>query len=144
MERSEAFRIIESLRLGIPPDGAIHQFTVGRKEEMEDLRHRVHTGGAGVLYLKANYGSGKTHLLRLLREYALGHGYAVSLVSLDASASVRFNRMDQIVGAIMRGLMVPGSCEVGVRPFFDLIYRQVQNSRARGDPDGYWYRLSNG
>lgn len=143
MERPEAFRIIESLRLGIPPDGAIHQFTVGRKEEMEDLRHRVHTGGAGVLYLKANYGSGKTHLLRLLREYALGHGYAVSLVSLDASASVRFNRMDQIVGAIMRGLMVPGSRDIGVRPLFDLICREIQNSRARGDTDGYWYRLTN-
>lgn len=143
MERSEAFRIIESLRLGIPPDGAIHQFTVGREEEMEDLRRLVHTGGAGVLYLKANYGSGKTHLLRLLREYALGCGYAVSLVSLDASASIRFNRMDQIVGAIMRGLMVPGSSATGVRPLFDLICREIQNSRARGDTDGYWYRLTN-
>jgi len=143
VERSEAFRIIESLRLGIPPDGAIHQFTVGREEEMEDLRRLVHTGGAGVLYLKANYGSGKTHLLRLLREYALGCGYAVSLVSLDASASIRFNRMDQIVGAIMRGLMAPGSSATGVRPLFDLICREIQNSRARGDTDGYWYRLTN-
>jgi len=143
VERSEAFRIVESLRLGIPPDGAIHQFTVGRQEEVEDLRNRVHTGCAGVLYLKANYGSGKTHLLRLLREYALGYGYAVSLVSLDASASIRFNRMDQIVGAIMRGLMVPGSNETGVRPLFDLICREIQNSHGRGDTDGHWYRLTN-
>ena len=143
MDRPEAFRIINSLRLGIPPDGAIHQFTVGRKEEVEDLRRRVQSGDTGVLYLRANYGSGKTHLLRLLREYALGHGYAVSLVSLDASASVRFNRMDQIVGAIMRGLMVPGSRDIGVRPLFDLICREIQNSRARGDTEGYWYRLSN-
>jgi hypothetical protein len=142
VEPSEAYRIIESLRLGIPPDGAIHQFTVGRKEEVEDLRNRVHTGCAGVLYLKANYGSGKTHLLRLLREYALGYGYAVSLVSLDASASVRFNRMDQIVGAIMRGLKVPGSNETGVRPLFDMICREIQNSRGRGDTDGYWYGLT--
>ena len=40
MERPEAFRIIESLRLGIPPDGAVRHFTVGRKEEIEDLRRR--------------------------------------------------------------------------------------------------------
>jgi hypothetical protein len=143
VDRSAAFRIIESLKLGIPPDGAIADFTVGRKEEMESLRCRVTTGDAGVLYLKANYGSGKTHLLRLLREYALNFGYAVSLVSLDASANVRFNRMDQIVGAIMRGLMVPGCSDMGVRPLFNLICQQIQTSRARGETDGFWWRLTN-
>ena len=50
MDRPEAFRIIESLRLGIPPDGAVRHFTVGRKEEIEDLRMRVQTGGTGLLY----------------------------------------------------------------------------------------------
>lgn len=143
MERPEAFRIMESLRLGIPPDGAVRHFTVGRKEEIEDLRRRVQTGGAGLLYIKANYGSGKTHLLRLLREHGLEHGYAVSLVGLDATASVRFNRMDQIVGAVMRGLRVPASSDTGVRGLFDLICREIQNSRARGDTDGLWYRLTN-
>jgi len=143
VERPEAFRIMESLRLGIPPDGAVRHFTVGRKEEIEDLRRRVQTGGAGLLYIKANYGSGKTHLLRLLREHGLEHGYAVSLVGLDATASVRFNRMDQIVGAVMRGLRVPASSDTGVRGLFDLICREIQNSRARGDTDGLWYRLTN-
>jgi hypothetical protein len=143
VERPEAFRIIESLRLGIPPDGAVRHFTVGRKEEIEDLRRRVQTGGAGLLYIKANYGSGKTHLLRLLREHGLEHGYAVSLVGLDATASVRFNRMDQIVGAVMRGLRVPVSSDTGVRGLFDLVCREIQNSRVRGDTDGLWYRLTN-
>ena len=143
MDRPEEFRIIESLRLGIPPDGSVRRFTVGRKEEIEDLRIRVQTGGAGLLYIKANYGSGKTHLLRLLREYGLEHGYAVSLVGLDAAASVRFNRMDQIVGAVMRGLQIPGSPDTGVRCLFDLLCREIQNSRARGDTDGLWHHLTN-
>ena len=144
MDRPEAFRIIESLRLGIPPDGAVRHFTVGREEEIEDLRMRVQTGGAGLLYVKANYGSGKTHLLRLLREYCLEHGYVVSLVGLDATASIRFNRMDQIVGAVMRGLRVPGSSDTGARGFFDLLCREIQNSRARGDTDGFWHKLTSG
>lgn len=143
MDRPEAFRIIESLRLGIPPDGAVRHFTVGRKEEIEDLRMRVQAGGTGLLFIKANYGSGKTHLLRLLREYGLEHGYAVSLVGLDAAASVRFNRMDQIVGGVMRGLKVPGSPDTGVRCLFDLLCREIQNSRARGDTSGLWYDLTN-
>lgn len=143
MDPSEAFRIMESLRLGIPPDGTVRHFTVGRKEEIEDLRGRVQTGGAGLLYIKANYGSGKTHLLRLLREHGLEQGYAVSLVGLDATASVRFNRMDQIVGAVMRGLRIPGSSDTGVRCLFDLLCSEIQKSRARGDTDGLWYRLTN-
>ena len=143
MDPSEAFKIMESLRLGIPPDGAVRRFTVGRQDEIEDLRGRVEAGGAGLLYIKANYGSGKTHLLRLLREYALEQGYAVSLVGLDATASVRFNRMDQIVGAVMRGLRIPGSCDTGVRCFFDLLCREIQRSRARGDTEGLWYHLTN-
>lgn len=143
MDRGEAFRIIESLRLGIPPDGAVRRYTVGRKGEIDDLRQRVQAGGSGLLYIKANYGSGKTHLLRLLREYGLEQGYAVSLVGLDAAASVRFNRMDQIVGAVMRGLMVPGSTDTGVRCLFDLICREIETSRARGETESLWYRLTN-
>lgn len=143
MDRPEAFRIIESLRLGIPPDGAVRHFTIGREEEIEDLRMRVQAGRSGLLYVKANYGSGKTHLLRLLREYGLEQGYAVSLVSLDATASVRFNRMDQIVGAVMRGLQVPGSSDTGVRGFFDIVCREIQGSRARGETDGFWHHLTN-
>jgi hypothetical protein len=143
VDRGEAFRIIESLRLGIPPDGAVRHYTVGRKGEIDELRRRVQTGGSGLLYIKANYGSGKTHLLRLLREYGLEHGYAVSLVGLDAAASVRFNRMDQIVGAVMRGLMVPGSTDTGVRCLFDLICREIETSRARGETESLWYRLTN-
>jgi hypothetical protein len=143
VDQREAFRIIECLRLGIPPDGAVCRFTVGRKDEIEDLRRRVQDGGTGLLYIKANYGSGKTHLLRLFREYALEQGYAVSLVGLDSAANVRFNRMDQIVGAVMRGLRVPGASVTGVRCLFDLLCDEIENSRGRGDTEGLWYSLTN-
>ncbi len=143
MERAAAFKIIESLRKGIPPDGSIRQFTVGRKHEIEELQRLVQEGCTGVLYIKANFGSGKTHLLRLLREYALAQGYAVSLVGLDAAASVRFNRMDQIAGAVMRGLAVPNFPGDGIRPLFDLVCQRIEESKARGDTDGFWYTLTN-
>ena len=35
MERIEARRIIESLRIGIPPEGYVSEYTVGRKEEID-------------------------------------------------------------------------------------------------------------
>ena len=40
MDVSQAQRIIESLRKGIPPDGFVRHFTVGRKAEIDDLIHQ--------------------------------------------------------------------------------------------------------
>lgn len=109
MNSAEARRAIEGLRKGVPPDGQVRLFTVGRETEIEDLRTRIASNAPGALLLRANYGAGKSHLLKYIRELALAEGYAVSLMSLDARAAVRFNRMDQILGAAIRNIEVPGS-----------------------------------
>ena len=97
-----AEKILEDLRKGIPPVGALELFTVGRNEEIEWLDNHLVDDEAYALLLKANYGSGKSHLLQLIREKALRECFAVSLVVLDAKSGVRFNRMDQIFGQILR------------------------------------------
>ena len=71
MNSCQAQMIIESLRKGIPPEGFVRHFTVGRKSEITDLRQRLNTHNGTVLLLKANYGAGKTHLLKFIREEAL-------------------------------------------------------------------------
>lgn len=74
----EVQRVIESLRLGIPPDGHVRYFTVGRLSEITELTARLQQGKTDALLLKANYGSGKSHLLRFIRETALKANFAVS------------------------------------------------------------------
>ena len=59
------------------------------------------------LLVQGNSGSGKSHLLRYIRDHALSERYAVSFVTLDAKSGVRFNRMDQIMGAILRNIEIP-------------------------------------
>src|SRR4051794_20860991 len=108
MNQGEAIKAVESLRKGIPPDGHVRHFTVGRESEIDHLAVRLRKQQTGALLLKANYGSGKSHLLRFLRETGLTEGYMVSTVTLDSKSAVRFNKMNQIVGAIWRGLEVPG------------------------------------
>ena len=90
------------MRKGIPPDGFVRYFTVGRESEIAQLRAKLNPNGGGALLLKANYGSGKTHLLRFIREHALEENWVVSVISLDSAAAVRFNRMDQIGRASCR------------------------------------------
>jgi hypothetical protein len=113
---------IESLRAGIPPAGELRRFTVGRQHEIERLEDTLlspedHRGAA--LLIQANYGAGKTHLLRLIRELALDAGYAVAFVTVDSQSNVRFNRMDQVAGAVMRALEVDETSGKGAWKLFD-------------------------
>jgi chromosomal replication initiation ATPase DnaA len=71
MDSFQAQHIIESLRLGIPPEGYVRQFTVGRTKEIEDLIKRLQVHNETAVLLMANYGSGKTHLLKYIREESL-------------------------------------------------------------------------
>jgi hypothetical protein len=140
---SEAQRVIEALRKGIPPTGYVRRFTVGRKGEVRRLTNRLQKGKAGALLLLANYGAGKSHLLRFIRETALEEGYAVSSVTLDARSAVRFNRMDQIFGSVLRGLEIPGSLgETGLRPFMDLICSHAEAAKAVTSENTFWQMLT--
>ena len=134
MTSTDALRVVESLRRGLPPSGHVREYTVGRREEIDVLEERLEGDVGGALLLKANYGAGKTHLLKFIREVALDEGYAVSLLSLDARGGVRFNRMDQVLGAVCRTLEVPEAPgEVGLAPFFDRVCVGLNSARGQGD-----------
>ena len=125
---SAAENVIEQLRYGIPPSGASLDFTVGRDSQIRDLLQSLEREQEkGALLVHANYGSGKSHLLRVLRELALERGFAISLIVADAQGGVRFNRMDTVFGAICRELEVPDNSAKGVGVLFDA-YRQVPES----------------
>lgn len=143
MEAALAQRVIESLRMGIPPEGHIGYFTVGRKAEIAQLTSRLTRADSGALLVKANYGSGKTHLLRFIREEALRNDFAVSAVTLDAKGAVRFNRMDQVFGAICRNIEIPSAPgQKGIRPFFDSIIARLERSKST-PTSSFWSRLTN-
>lgn len=144
MDSAEAQRVIEAMRKGIPPDGYVRHFTVGRRAEIEQLTGRLSRPSGGALLLKANYGSGKTHLLRFIRELALAEGYVTSSVTLAARSAVKFNRMDQILGAVWRGLEIPDATgEKGVRPFLNTLSQAIEASKGTTRGGGFWAALTN-
>jgi hypothetical protein len=142
MDLAQAQRVIEALRKGIPPDGFVRHFTVGRASEVAQLTERLDDVVPGALLLKANYGSGKTHLLRFIRECAIEKGFAVSAVTLDARGAVRFNRMDQVFGAICRNIEVPGlDGQKGIRPVLDFVVDRLEGAKATKNT--FWHELTN-
>lgn len=142
MNTRQALKVIEELRKGIPPLGFVEHFTVGRHSEIDSLQAHLQHPDSTVLLLKANYGSGKSHLLRLIREKALRLNYAVSYVQLDAKSGVRFNRMDQIMGAILRSVELPlPDSTVGLRSLLDFVSTASENARVDGQPE-FWRELT--
>jgi len=146
MKPAEAQRVIEQLRMGIPPMGYSKHFTVGRSHEIKQLEASLHGEGAPVLLLQANYGSGKSHLLRYIRDHALSENYAVSFVTLDARSGVRFNRMDQIMGAIFREMEIPSHLgPKGLAGGLELIRKSCEEARTKsGKTSIFWKELTNG
>jgi len=142
MDEAAARSIIESLRTGIPPRGYINQFTVGRRSEIAQLKEKLDSGTPGTLLIKANYGSGKSHLLQYLRENALQSGYVTSCVTLDSKSAIRFNRMDQIIGAIWRNIEIPSNNGIpGVRPFLDFVCESMEHNKSQNQH--FWNDLTN-
>ena len=135
-------KLIDSLRYGIPPEGFVRHFTVGRLSEINELTTRLQNNQSGTLLLKANYGSGKSHLLKFIRETALKQNFAVSSVTLDARSAIRFNRMDQILGEVLKGLEVPNQSEQGISTFLDLVCEKARDNKISNAAQ--WQKITNG
>jgi len=116
---SAAEGVMESLRLGIPPRNFGKLFTVGRDSEMLEVEKILNSTESHSHLIQGNYGEGKSHLLEAIKESALLKNYLVSSVTIDSRGGVRFNRMDQIVSAVVRNLTFSGSPSFGVDSIFE-------------------------
>jgi hypothetical protein len=142
----EAERVLEDLRKGIPPKGFLEYFTVGRKDQIQGLNDHLNGDEGHALLLKANYGSGKSHLLELIEEKARATGSATSFVVLDANSGVRFNRMDQIFGAILRNLRIEheGGHSDGLADVLDFLVESAEAAKANPKAPGhqFWSKVT--
>jgi hypothetical protein len=98
--------IVNALRRGVPPEYDLGLFSVGREATrsafVADLES-VRMGATLVRYLDADFGQGKTHLLKSLREEAFQHDFVVAIVELSAGSCPLFSLTEvyrQIVGSL--------------------------------------------
>lgn len=141
MDSLTLLKVLEHLRQGSPPYGMSSRFTVGDDEEIKKLEALI--CGQGPHLIEAEAGYGKSHLLEHVREKALDQQFLVSLTRLDSTGEVRFNRFDQIVGAIFRNLEAPQTrAGKGVEPFMNTLCDAIQQSRFKG-LSNFWVKLTN-
>lgn len=79
--------VIQSLSAGVVPRTGLEYIAVGRKAEIEALLHDIDNivaeGGASFRMILGRYGSGKSFLCQLIRNYALQRNFVV----MDADLS---------------------------------------------------------
>ena len=109
-----AEQIIESLRDGVVPKRGVSLYATGTDfvEKVRD-RHLSKAIGAGkIRFVGGSWGVGKTHFLRLLREYAFEQNMLVSSVELS-SEQTPFNRFERVFFEIVRNVASPTMYRTG-------------------------------
>ena len=117
----EARQVIEALRVGIAPAQLIREFTIGLAAERdrfgEGLTQSHQTGGAAFAVV-GDYGFGKSHLVELVSQEALGRGFLVAAISLDLQ-ELPAHRAFDIYAGLMSNLRGPDSDERGLPAFLE-------------------------
>jgi hypothetical protein len=76
---------LEAFRLGIVPLRHIKEWTVGREQEVAQVRTFLHDPAEGAILVEGAYGAGKSHLLNYLAGEAASEGFAVAMAGFDPS-----------------------------------------------------------
>jgi hypothetical protein len=107
-----ARRIIDSVgSSGIPPEYGFQYFTVGLDELTEVIdrdyfQQLIKAGGSSFKLIVGTFGTGKTHLLYILRELAWKNNFATSYVVLKPEETP-FHKLDLVYREIANNLQPP-------------------------------------
>ena len=114
LSQIEAEEIINSLRQGIPPRRNVSSFASGMDfAGAVSKRHFENGVGSGkIRWVCGNWGSGKTHFLRLLAEEAFANNLVVSNVQISADQTP-FNKFEKVFFEIVRNITSIGMYETG-------------------------------
>lgn len=110
LSRRDALQIIQSIREGTPPPARlIHHLHVGRQRWLEGMAWYLDAAKcvdlSAVRFIVGEYGSGKTHFLRMTARMALERRFITCEVTL--SREIRLDRFDTVWRAMMSNLATP-------------------------------------
>lgn len=123
-----ALRVVEALRTGVAPGRWAHLYSIGRNAELAQVDSdldRTKNGGAVRVFL-GDYGTGKTHMLDLVKERALNENFLVARAVLDES-EVSPSHPQRVYRALIDGFAYP-DCD-DAEGLYHLFERAVEMHR---------------
>ena len=127
-----------ALRLGQPLEAHVRRLSAGTERieaDMARIVSRAVGGDAGAVLVEGEWGSGKTHLLTLLRAIASGKGMASSSLILDGGG-VRLSDPMALMSRLLGSLGKPGEAAPrGLREWLPSLRANSRNWRptSRGE-----------
>jgi hypothetical protein len=98
-------KIVEAFRLGVVPGFAVQDITVGRVKEIKKVEKWL-AKDSGSLMMIGQYGQGKSHIIRYIREKALDEGYLVGYC--DIGEESKMHKPKSVFNTIMKSLEFEG------------------------------------
>lgn len=108
-EKQLAFRVIEPLRRGTPPQRGVDLYSVGHEKLLAGIQrqHLANIADCGTIrFISGSWGAGKTHFFRVLREAALKDGCLVSNVEISADEAP-LDKFERVFYSIVRSIETP-------------------------------------
>jgi hypothetical protein len=124
--------IIESLRKGIPPERGVEQYSVGNEKLIDGInRHhfsRIESMGK-IRFASGSWGTGKTHLFRILQDKVFQNNCAVSNVEFSKD-EVTINKFEKVFYSIVKNISTLESYQEStapdVSPFRNVLKKALQ------------------
>ena len=101
-----ANQIVEALRKGIPPQQGTELYSVGQEKLIQGIRkfHLARIGEMGkIRFVSGTFGTGKTHLFRLLRDAVFQEGALLSNVELNRDETP-FDKFEKVFSSVVRNI----------------------------------------
>ena len=95
-------KIVEAFGLGIVPTFAVRDVTVGREEEIKKVEKWLAKDDESVMIV-GEYGQGKSHIIRYIKEKALDEGYLVGYC--DIGDESQMHKPKTVLNTIMKSLV---------------------------------------
>lgn len=129
-EIADVRQTIDALRAGVVPSRHVERYTVGREQELAQLSAMLDDRG-GLRAVWGDYGAGKTHLLDVAEHLARERGFATARVTLDP-LEMPPTHPKRLYRAILDGLRLPGTADVGFGPLAHALCESQDHCRAEG------------
>ncbi|MBT4327599.1 MAG: DUF2791 family P-loop domain-containing protein, partial [Candidatus Nitrosopelagicus sp.] len=101
-EVSKNKKIVEAFRLGVVPGFAVQDITVGREKEIKSVEKWLEKESESLMII-GQYGQGKSHIIRYIREKALSEGYLVAYC--DIGEESQMHKPKSVFNTLMKSLV---------------------------------------
>jgi hypothetical protein len=100
-DSSEKKKIVEAFRLGVVPTFAVKDITVGREKEIKKVEKWLAKDSESLMII-GQYGQGKSHIIRYIKEKALDEGYLIGYCDIGNESNM--HQPKSVFNTLMKSL----------------------------------------